>query len=344
MNIPKKKGLSARLKDDVYKKLNLVDSVYSEFHFNEMVDIFHLPGMEDRPTLLQSNSTKFLFSLVCFSPPNQKGLLKERPSKNHLSAHKLSLALLYHCFSEPKDRSSIRVAMDNFPSIAIFMALIPKEQKTKHCKSKPSSIFEHKSTSCLSVLNFLRDQNQQTQVLGLATTLLAPPPESIHVMWHKIGLATYLLCILVNQHTGIGDGSLENSKISLQASMERDNPARQFYLKLGLTDHDLFDNGFSLTSAYFQVTVDKFPQLWITSDSHKMSLFQLTRGCLKIPDVILDLTMDDSLSPKKCSWKNYGYSRFPYEAKSMKAIESFAEICPILKSFSFGRLPLTDPH
>ena len=72
MNIPKKEVLSARPMDDVNKKLNLVDSGFSEFYFKEMVDIVNLPGMDQWPKTLETFSTKFLFSLVSFSSPNKK--------------------------------------------------------------------------------------------------------------------------------------------------------------------------------------------------------------------------------------------------------------------------------
>jgi hypothetical protein len=335
MNIPKKEVLSARLMDDVYKKLNLVDSGFSEFYFKEMVDIVNVPGMDQWPTTLETFSTKFLFSLVCFSPPNAKGSSQLRPLMRHQLAHQLSLGMLNHCFPEKNDRSSIKIAMDNFPSIAIFMSPLRglKQKKRNQKFHKTKSILDYECTSCLAVLNYFRDE-KQTQVLWLATTLLEPPQESIHVTWRNKGLATYLLSILVKQHTGIGDGSLENSIISLQASMDRENPARRFYLNLGFTDHNLPDNGFSLTSPSFQTNVNAFPELWIPADAQKMSLFKLYKGHLQTPHAIVDLTMDVSVSPKKSSWKTYGYSRFPYEAKSMKTIELFAEFCPILNSLS----------
>ena len=172
-------------------------------------------------------------------------------------------------------------------------------------------------------------------MLWLATTLVQPPKESIHVTWRNKGLATYLLSILVKQHTGIGDGSLDQSLISLQASMDRKNPARRFYLNLGFTDHDLPDNGLSLTSPSFQRTVKDFPDLWIPAEAEKMSLFKLNKGHLQIPHDIVDSTRDGT-------WRTYGYSRFPYKAKSMMTIESFAKDCPILNCLSLEKLPLTD--
>jgi hypothetical protein len=172
------------------------------------------------------------------------------------------------------------------------------------------SIFDYETKSCLAVLNYFRDE-KQTQVLWLATTLFEPPKESIHVTWRNKGLATYLLSILVKQHTGIGDGCLENSIISLQASMDRENPARRFYLNLGFMDHDLPDNGLSLTSPSFQRNVNAFPELWIPADAQKMSLFKLNKGHLQIPHAIVDLNMDRSVSPKKSLWKTYGFLMKP---------------------------------
>jgi hypothetical protein len=182
--------------------------------------------------------------------------------------------MLHLCFPEKDDHSSINVAMNNFPCIAIFMACNDKKSwKRKLPKTK--SIFDYSETCCcLAVANYFQ-YKQQTQVLWLATTLVEPHPESIHVMWRKCGLATYLLSILVKQHTGIGDGSLEKSIISMQASKDRLNPVRCFYLKLGLACYDLPDNGLSETSHSFQWKLKDFPQLWISADREKMSLFKL---------------------------------------------------------------------
>jgi hypothetical protein len=338
MNISKTEYPCARLSPDVYKKLNLVDTGFSEFHFNKMKEMKNLPGMDLWPRTIEGVQTKFLFSLVCFLPPTAS-TSSQRQSMHHSLAHKLSVDMLHLCFPEKDDHSSINTAMNNFPCIAIFMAL--KDKKSRKRKlPKTKSIFDYSETCCcLAVANYFQHK-QQTQVLWLATTLVEPPPESIHVMWHKCGLATYLLSILVMQHSGIGDGSLENSIICMQASKDRQNPVRRFYLKLGLACYDLPDNGLSETSHSFQRKLTEFPHLWISADREKMSLFKLQRGHLHTPQCTVDLTM--AVSPIKPSWKTYGYSRFPYQAKSMKVIESFVEFSPILKFLSLDRLPLTD--
>jgi hypothetical protein len=71
-------------------------------------------------------------------------------------------------------------------------------------------------------------------------------------MWRKCGLATYLLSIFVKQHTQIRDGSLEESIILMQASIDRQNPVRRFYLNLGLSCYDLPDNGLSGKVSHFK--------------------------------------------------------------------------------------------
>jgi hypothetical protein len=71
----------------------------------------------------------------------------------------------------------------------------------------------------------------------------------------------YLLCILIKQHTGIGTGTLDHSTLSLQASSQRTNPTRNFYVSLGFLSHDSNDNGLSMTSQEFQEKVKKHPKV-----------------------------------------------------------------------------------
>jgi hypothetical protein len=167
-----------------------------------------------------------------------------------------------------------------------------------------------------------------------------PPIQSVHHQWRKLGLATYLLSILVKQHTGIGDGKLNESIISLQASSERGNPVRSFYIKLGFTSYDQEDNGLSMLGLSFQNAVTRIPEAWVSPKKQKMSLFWLYGGNLKVVPATVNLTMDEPVP--KSTWNNYGYARFPYKAESMRTIESFVDDYPILNGLSLGRLPLTD--
>ena len=132
MNIPKKEVLSARLANHVNKKLNPDDPDefhFSEFYFNEMVDIFNLPGIDQWPKTLENSSNKFLFSLVSFSSPNRKGCSKMTPSLRHQSAHKLSLEMLHHCFPEKK-RPSINHNGDGQLSFPFYFYVSEKKSET----------------------------------------------------------------------------------------------------------------------------------------------------------------------------------------------------------------------
>jgi hypothetical protein len=182
-----------------------------------------------------------------------------------------------------------------------------------------------------------------THVLWLATTREAPPIESAHVMWQKLGLETYLLCMLVKQHTGIGNGHLENSVITLQASHERRKPVRSFYLRLGFICHDeSADNGLSLTSPGFQEAVKASPKVWVPAETEQMSLFKLYQGWLVLPQMKVDLTSSES--PHAQDWKTYQYTKFPCVFPSMKKLEDFFDTRPILKWLSGEPLPLTNCH
>jgi hypothetical protein len=68
MELQNKEVLCARLPDSVYKKLNLVDTVISEFFYKEMQDLLPNNMMNTWP-LTQHDSPPLLFSLVCFTPP-----------------------------------------------------------------------------------------------------------------------------------------------------------------------------------------------------------------------------------------------------------------------------------
>jgi hypothetical protein len=128
-------------------------------------------------------------------------------------------------FQSKEDHESINAALAIFPTLAIFMSVVVEQGKKKKAskKMKLRSILDAKDTTtikCLAAVNYFRE-HVHTQVLCLATTLEEPPTESIHCMWQKLGLGTHLLCMLVKQHTGIGNGGLEDSVITLQASHER---------------------------------------------------------------------------------------------------------------------------
>ena len=179
--------------------------------------------------------------------------------------------------------------------------------------------------------------------MWLATTLAKPPVDSIHVVWQKLGLATYLLCMLVKQHKGISD-NLDQSVLSLQASPKRGSAVRRYYIKVGFISQNCAgDNGFSLTSHSFQNEVKEknHDYLWIAPGKAPMSFFQLFQGCLNLPPEIIDVEnigeVDDG------GWKAYRYAYFPWSAPSMRImIEGYLDSRPIFRWLSGEPLPLTD--
>jgi hypothetical protein len=162
-----------------------------------------------------------------------------------------------------------------------------------------------------------------THVLWLATTLEAPPIESVHVMWQKlVWLGTYLLCMLVKQHTGIDTGRLENIVITLQASCKRKKPVQSFYLRLRFICHnESNDNGLSLTSPGVQEAVKASPKVWVQAVTAQMSLFKLCQGWLVLPQMKVDLTSSES--PCTPDWKTYQYAKIPCVFPSMKRLEEY---------------------
>jgi hypothetical protein len=196
-------------------------------------------------------------SLVCFRPPGAEYIKSAPPSIKKRVKLALTKArdMVLSCFETKEDHKCIKVAMDNYPSIVIFMCPVvdPKQEmkrqrgnnKDQGCKSI-LDVKEPLSLHCLAAVNYYQ-MGQKTVVLWLSTTLEEPPIESVHVTWRGKGLATYLLCMLVKQHTAFSNGNLAGSVISLQSSQNRNDSARSFYLSLGFQSHDEYvgDNGLS---------------------------------------------------------------------------------------------------
>ena len=339
MEFLKSEMLCACLTEDQYDRLNLQTSNYSEFFLKEMVKILPLPGMERWPMTNRQDS-QLLFSLVCIDPHDRDTPTQGSFLKWAAKAKKAALKLLLSSFELAADHEAITSTVNNFPTMGIFMCRVDKKRRDK---VKNKSIFDYKDTSCLASVTYFR-HGQQTQLLWLATTLQKPPIQSVHAVWRKMGLGTYLVCLLIKQHQGIPPGSLEDSVLCLQASTERTNPSRSFYLKLGFICHDLEDNGLSLTSEEFKKTVIDFPSAWVLPENQKMALFKLMHGRLTLSETALDVidltTTSELASPN--SWKEYVYAKFPLVLPSMMRIESYVDICPVLKWLSTERLPETD--
>jgi hypothetical protein len=229
--------------DVFYKEFNLErPTVFAEFYFKEMMQIYHFSGMQDWPKLMNAHAPtnkqgsksppKMYLSLVCFRPPGASSFNAAPASikKKVKLAHTKARDMVSSCFETEEDHLCIKVAMDNYPTIAIFMCQsVQHELKRNRGKNKQvrKSILDVKDPSslhCLAAVNYYQ-VGDKTHVLWLSTTREKPPVDSIHVTWQKLGLATYLLCMLVKQHTAFGRASLADSVISLQASQNRTDSA-----------------------------------------------------------------------------------------------------------------------
>lgn len=179
-----------------YKKFLLVDTPYTEFHFKDMLEIFNLQGM-DQWVEMYINPTKLMkepevqpppicFSLVIFQPPTQAPLSsRQSATERRISAaHAMASEMIRSTFDSKEDHESINESMANFPTMAIFMSQVCKQDKKNKNKPKNQgkSIFDLKDISsrihCLAAVNYFQD-NTYTQVLWLSTTLEAPPIDSL---------------------------------------------------------------------------------------------------------------------------------------------------------------------
>jgi hypothetical protein len=301
--------------DTFYERFNLTgaDQIYAEeFNFDETKQRYPLQGMEQWTEILQLGlGSPIRLSMVCFKPPHPSISSGHNRNRVMIAASK-AREMLYSSFPANNDRGSIGGAMSVLPTIVIFTmsqlhGSTPKRlQKNGHRQRRPrkscfKSIFNVNGSSfskCLAVINYYQEETH-TQVLWLSATLESPPTESSNVMsWRKMGLATYLLCMLIKQHTGIGNGAMDCSCLSLQASMDSTEEAGNFYVKLGFIRIDESENGLTKMSSGFQEVVKKSPKVWVPAGTQPtMSLFQLHHGRLFLSEIPIDLTISDGGSP-----------------------------------------------
>ena len=156
-------------------------------------------------------------------------------------------------------------------------------------------------------------------------------------MWRQNGLATYLLCMLIKQHTGAGP-TMDDSVLCLQANVQERNVGR-YYKCLGFS-HVIpidSDNGLSHTSDSFRSFVAKKHELW---DSTSLHLFLLRRGKIILRNkATIDLTLTNIESD---SGKDKIFVEFPWPTSNMNKIESCVRSQPLLSHFSLSRLVETD--
>ena len=83
--------------------------------------------------------------------------------------------MVQDCFLLEEDHESICVAMENYPTMAIFMSRDDRVDTNKRKRARNSnnekgkSILNTKDASCLAAVNYFRE-GTNTQVLWFATT------------------------------------------------------------------------------------------------------------------------------------------------------------------------------
>ena len=80
-------NVSSLSPEEFYEKFNLINSTYSEFHFKDMLEIFHLPGMDQWPNTMEETTPDLQFSLICFFLPSVPA-----PSRPSLNEKRIAIA------------------------------------------------------------------------------------------------------------------------------------------------------------------------------------------------------------------------------------------------------------
>ena len=278
------------------------------FLFLDLRQICFLDGMDEWPKLIDpSDNIQFNFDLVSFLPS----------AKDTVPALFKSVEeMFFSLFVLDQDHAAVQAAMLTMSMMAFLFSSSVKEDDTqsrhgKRRQKEKASITDVRQ--CLTAVTYFRT-GQEMVVLWLGMTLKEPPMESVHATWRNCGFVTYLLCLLIKQHTCIG-ADMTKSIVSLQGGVsESNNDACQFYQWLGFSRYLLEDNGLSLLSSQFQTAVTSTPQLWLTAASLPMALFQLKEGKIILPTLGKDKAIVDAEG-------NSASARLPYCAPSMKLEE-----------------------
>ena len=226
--------------EEFYKLFNLEECDYVEFSFKEMNNIFYLEQMTQWAAPLEGSKGKvddYVITLVSFKPIERTDDKDKRVIAQIELAHEKVRDMFKDCF-HCDNKEKIDVCMKTFPTMAIFLSKRPKSNRNKRAlptmkkitgdKKAKSSIFEFASRQvyCLSAVNYCRHE-QNTVILWLATTRAKPFEDSINTTWRRNGLATYLLCMLIKQHTSYGT-NMDHSVLCLQATAEEPKVCRYY--------------------------------------------------------------------------------------------------------------------
>ena len=330
---------------------------YIEIFHPDLRGILPIKGVDEWGSLcevdLDGNSVltdeKLMISLVGFNVAN----VIPRTNTFHVNwrdeAKKLVRDMLCEVFDNEDDHNAIANCLENHPTWAIFAGRQKRQRKTRKGRKQEKGIFScANNVSCLAAVVYYGPENNYSHILWLGTTVDPPPIESKHSSWRSIGLASFLVAVLVKQQLcHAHDGVQVQSTVTVQASAAQ-KKAVSFYKKLGFIDITAASGSVpSMLPRSFVTEAESNSHLWMesTDDNHMLCL-RLRDGQIRFwEDNTVDLTDDDNEkggSLKKKSESGKMYVRFPFKCTSTKKLEACCERLHVLNSFCPGRLPLTD--
>jgi hypothetical protein len=267
--------------DEFYNQFNGLTG-FAEFPFEEMKQIYYHTGMDYWPMLtdtlstgeseVQITDTICLISLVSVTAINSTSTRQWGRDKTDKAGLALKeIRKLYQKIFPSRDdhKKAIDEALLYSPSLAIFTrftkdndagpSIFDSLESHDHARSKSGDVH------CLAAVTYYTDMTMQdTVLLRLATTNVDAPRESVHVKWRNLGLSTYLLCMLLKQHTG-RENSMDNSVLSVQVSTDpAELHASRFFQWLGFKKLMEEDNGLAMTPKAFQENLFTFSMYWVS--------------------------------------------------------------------------------
>ena len=180
------------------------DNFYFEVFHADFHNLFKMDGAVHWPSVQKVGTSNYKMSLVCYNPNGKKTKHKQAQHACMEKAQMGICKMLHDCF--PEESNAINDCINNCAALAIFLHKTHMEDSTQlnpmmARRRKTKSIFNlGGDVVCLSATVYFCS-GHHTQVLWLATTLDEPPVGSQHITWCKKGLASFLLCLLIKQHS-----------------------------------------------------------------------------------------------------------------------------------------------
>jgi hypothetical protein len=211
-------------------------------------------------------------------------------------SEKLVRDMLCEVFDNEDDHNAIANCLENHPTWAIFAGRQKRQRKTRKGRKQEKGIFScANNVSCLAAVVYYGPENNYSHILWLGTTVDPPPIESKHSSWRSIGLASFLVAVLVKQQLcHAHDGVQVQSTVTVQASAAQ-KKAVSFYKKLGFIDITAAGGSIpSMLPRSFVTEAESNSHLWMesTDDNHMLCL-RLRDGQIRFwEDNTVDLTDD----------------------------------------------------